>query len=615
MSYLYPQVKSSLNFVAKRYLRIVPVVGMLVFGLWFTQTFFHNQSPFLHLLLIAIVALGVRIGWLLLKKLNQVWGGTGKIIFFSYLIFQLVWLGISVVTSLGFGQAWYDSMSSAEHEVFFMLSNLSLTMYFQKNLVVLIGVMWSLIPEIFYYLIYPFLVAPMLQLSKKLSGFHNFIISLCVIFILFSLDQASRSFFSLHGIFISRAVGFVVGMWAGSIYLSQGAFWQKIEKTLSHPIVNICVLGLFFWAVALEWPDRFHQIRYYVAFHYLFLSLIFGLTILAAISQKSIINRFFSHKIFTFLGMISYSLYLSHPLVIERISSSQLIPAIQKVFAAWPQLFILIRGSVLLAASIGFAYCLYLLVESVYFVKAKPLVAENRRKEKPKSVSRVQLPTTVQVVLGGLSVCLGIVIIFSGDYVPSLTMVRHSLPKKPLFSELLVTPNNPAIFSFVAQHDNLSVVMLDMDYAHEPSLSQGGLGNEAQLVFELHDEQGNLIIQSIRQPQELEGVLRFPFGFPTISQSKDKTYQISLRLENTAPSDQIFIYQTMGIVSQYTTVKQKSVSYILNLIYRRGLFALSFPQVQTTILIIIGLVGLMIAKNKISRDRDQVVDWLVNKST
>ena len=71
----------------------------------------------------------------------------------------------------------------------------------------------------------------------------------------------------------------------------------------------------------------------------------------------------------------------------------------------------------------------------------------------------------------------------------------------------------------------------------------------------------------------------------------------------------------MGIVSQYTTVKQKSVSYILNLVYRRGLFGLSFPQVQTTILIIIGLVGLMIAKNKISRDRDQVVDWLVNKST
>lgn len=621
MAYLYPTIKNAIVFLAKRYLRIMPIFAVVVLYIWFTMKPPWPLSTFGQLVVLLAIALITRLGWLILASIQRKFNWVGLAFFGLFVVFQFVLIFLGVFADSGFLAARLANLDQGAKSFLEMLSNLSMTMYWNKRLVMLDGVYWSLVPEMIFYTLYPVVAVPVIALINKRDWKFSLVLAVCIILVLFGLDEASRSFFSWHGAYFSRASGFVVGVWLGTIYRNQGLGWLKWEKFAEKKWLGPLVLAVFLWAMALEWPDRFHQIRFYVMQHFLLLSLIFTLVVSVAISAGSWLNKVFSHPWLVFLGKISFSLYLIHPQVIRRLTWSQPLIFLEKTLVNMPGLFATIRAIVLASASIFVAYLLYVLVESLYFAgKTKKLKEKNIKNtdDSSKSIDESRRAVSIMLKTGGLNsqedaqsvtrpkgftwlkiwgpailLCLLLTMVYAGDFSPTLVMVRHNLPRV-VPGELLVKSNQPLSFSFTSNQPNLSVVMLTMDYAREPSAIRTAETQEVQLVFRLYDSDDNLIIESKRQPVELEGVLRFPFGFPTISDSADKQYKFELSLLNPDQSDEVYLYPDQGVITQHTPTNS-GLAWLTKSAALRLVYAWSYPQLWFSCLVVL-LVAFSITK-------------------
>lgn len=547
MAFLYPEIKNKTTYLKKRYLRIMPIFGVVVVSLWITFTYAYSLPPLVGVAVLLAVAFLVSGIWKGMIRVHKKVPTLGKIIFWGFLFFQVVWFGISLSTSFGFTQSFFSSLNGYQRSFFVMLSNLSMMMYWQKDLVVLEGVFWSLVPEMFFYVMYPFLLTPLLGLSRHLKPIWNGVLVVAVIILLFQIDLGSRNMFSLHGLFLSRGTGFVMGMVLGMMYHNKKQAWQVLQTWLKNPLINGLLFISFFVAIAWEWPDRYHQIRQFVMLHYLGLSVIFSLVLASALIPGSLVERFFRKKVFVFLGMVSYSLYLTHSFVMERIGQSQLVFVFESFFSE--KIFLLFQASISLLGAIVVARILYGLIENMYFTHKEVFVTTQKNSRvsffgKISPFLHAQLGWGVPVITA-----LACVLFYSTDTVPTILLSREPIPNQAKH----VSKDTPLTLSFTAPYDSFSAVLLDMDYAHDPALESIDGENSAQLVFELRDENDTVLVHSVRNPKELEGEPSFPFGFPTETSSKGKKYELTLQLENANESDEIYLYPQAGILTQSTT--------------------------------------------------------------
>ncbi len=575
IAYLYPVISSNFTFLCKRYLRIMPVYGAVVLYIWLLSVLPRYGLVGAAVVLIA-VAIGVNVLWRGLERLHHRWQLVGKSIFILFVSLQLVFMVASVTVLPAVLAGTIVPLPEWLRQLLVMLSNLTMTMYLQQRLVVLNGVFWSLVPEMLFYIVYPFAVVPLIALGNKWRWQWGVLLSLAMLKILFDLDTATAALYSVHAIFLSRSSGFLIGIWIGSLYRNRGALWEKVEAIFSNRYVNVMLLVLFFAALAFEWPDRFHQIRDYVKYHYLLLSVIFGLVVTAGITARSLIGRVFSTKILVFLGMISYSLYLIHPVVIDLFFASTTMRLLKGMISSQQVLMVLVAVIEILF-SVAAAYVLYQLVEAQYFsTKKKPVAltkAPDTKKQQPTYTAGI-LPIALTSI-----VCTGLLFfVYAGGYSPSLVMAKHSLSSSPFLSSMVVSSSQSLTTTFVAAEPNLSVIILTMDYARDPAAVRTTATKNTQLLFRLFDQKNNLLFESYRKPQEVEGVPHFPFGFPTIIDSKGKTYRVELSLVDPDPSDQLYVYKDSGLVSQYTTIKKSSLTYVADLLLKRVIFAVSKTQ-------------------------------------
>ena len=556
MAYLYPVVNSSFAFLGKRYLRIMPLYATVVLYIWRVQM--RGYPAWKNFAVLIVLALLVNFLWKLIRR--------GKLIFIIFLLFQLVYLIVSLIWLPEMLDVAIRNLDNFQKNNLYMLSNLSMTMYLLKlkQLFVFNGVFWSLVPEMLFYIIYPFLVVPAVVWLNKQKPWLIFLVSAAVIKILFDLDAASRAFYSLQGIFICRASGFVIGIILGRVYLNQQKVWQRLEKFLSRPVVNLSVLVVFLTALGLEWPDRYYQIREYVAFHFLGLSVIFGLTLAAALAKNSLLGRLFSQKILVFLGMVSYSLYLIHLEVVKQINWLPFWYTLNdRLSIGW---FNLIKILIVGGLCVGVSWLLYWLIERMYFISKKTALKPAVSPAVGNYFSKRILPA---VIFAGL-----IIWIYSGDYSPSLILARHRLTGQ---SEK---------FEFTGKENNFGAVLLPLDFTIDPSIA-GEETVKTQLVFNLYNNRNELIFSSRRSADQTEGQPMFPFGFPAQVDSRGKLYSAEIFLADARQGEEIHINKNFGMVTQYLTEKKSSVGYYLNLLYQRLMFVLSYHQVWLALALMI----------------------------
>lgn len=589
IAYLYPFVPDVLQFIRKRYARIIPVYGVIVVYLWTTTTV--TNPWYLQLGILVLLACLISFGWKFINKFRV--NGFGKIVFYSFVILQIGILIINLFFTQRFLNSGVITLPKPQLDFLTMLTNLTLTTQLIRGIHATSGVFWSLGVEILFYLLYPFIVVPIIRLAKKGGIIISILIILSVTKILLDLDNTVMSVGALNGMNIARANGFVAGVTIGTIYQSQGFVWNSIKKLVQHPFFGIVSILLLIIVQLAEHLVGLGSIEFMNIF-YLITSWLIALIVLNAIIPNSITNRIFRGKIVTFLGLISYSLYLIHTEVFMWAAE---IDKFFTPFISSPKTNHILLVIIGVGLSITVSYFLFRTVEFLYFASKKSTIATTAASYKEKVTVRENMYSPKHY---GIIVVVSIIILsylYSGGYSQRLLVYRHPFTNYHISkSQEISLMKSDIELPFAAQEDNLSVVGLDMRYEKSAGLTKVLTKNPALLRFELFDSQNRKIFQSERHAYEVEGSPRFQFGFPTINNSKGKGYRAKLVLINGKTDDNVIVKaSSISFISISTTDKSTLIKNPLILVLNRIRFIGSDSNYMFLMLFILTLMFFPIA--------------------
>jgi len=572
IAYLYPVVPSIPRFLKKRYGRIFPIYITVVLFLWFITTSPIFSSWYVQLPLLIALALVVKFSWVFLNKLPQS-KNIGSILFYSFVFLQVVVLFFNLIVTPRLVDAEGIVMSGIQSSVLTLLTNITLTNQFVKGIPALSGVFWSLGAEMLFYILYPFIVVPLVHIARKSGIILSILIIAAVTKILLDLDNTLMSMLGLNGMNVARANGFVAGVTIGAIYQSKGAVWNFLVKIIGRPYFGIIAVLLLVLVQLGESIVGLGSIGFMNLF-YLVTSWMIALVVLNAIIPNSLTYRIFRVKIITFLGLVSYSLYLIHEDIIPWFSS------LGKVLSPLVPVDVIQFMEILLPVivCVGIAALLFKTVEFLYFESKKKTIVKNQLKRSN------AVPVHGGFSAAQYSVVLSFVIllfsiVYAGSYSPTLLVQRGQDPLlHPFWKEesLLV---HPFTVSFLSGDNNLSVVGIDMRYEKSAGVTIATNKNPSVLKFELFDEGGKLLFSSTRNAYIVEGSPRFQFGFPTISQSEKRKYTAKLSLIGGKLDDNIIIENPgVSFISIYSTDRTTLLRDPLKFVWNRTLFIISHPN-------------------------------------
>lgn len=537
MAYLYPSISSASKFITKRYARIFPVYGTIVIFLWLNTSVIRPTSWYMQLGILLFFALAVRIAWSALQKYSHL-RQIGSVVFYLFVLLQTVVLLFNSFIAPQFLAGGVLSLAEPQKSILSMLTNLTLTTQLTEGISSMSLVFWSLGPELLFYILYPFIVITLVQIAKRGGVVISIFIILVVTKILLDLDSALMSISGLNGMNIARANGFVAGVTIGTLYQTKGAIWQYLQKIVGHPLFGLVALCLLIAVQLGESIVGLGSIGFMNIF-YLITSWLIALVVLNAIIPGTLIYRIFSIKILTFLGLISYSLYLIH---LEVLPWSESITKILFPVATSDLVRETFKISIFLFLSIGLSLFLFKTIEYLYFANKKKdtKIKNTVIKDEILIVQKAHSPIYYCALV--LILILAFTFIYSGMYSPTLLVERHAFPNAGLLhpQEISLLHKNTEI-PFKSQENNLSVVGMDLRYERSAGLTIASNEKPATLKFELLDDNRKLLFSSVRSAYVVEGSPRFQFGFPVIANSESKSYIVRLSLLNGKADDVVFV--------------------------------------------------------------------------
>ncbi len=551
MSALYTHISRPRDFIAKRYARIFPVLSTVVVFLWVQQVA-PQQSVYAQVLALLACAVLCRVIWkgITYSRYAHTFGWW---LLTSFLLLQVLMVGV---------QLFLTPHLMAYQKTISLLANLTLTTAFAAQVPPLTVVLWSLAPEVIFYLIFPFVVLPLIQLSSRSKWIVSGIIIVGTVKILFDLHQVLYAFPHFNMLSIGRASGFIIGVICGRCYVQKNSVWKFTTRIVSHPIGALLVLCS--WAIIHGWDayTGIGQRQETLLWYYLISSICIG-GLVITLTQASWVTRLFSHKVLVFLGTISYSLYLIHRNVFGWVLS------LSQTFK-WlpPPLFSLAAICLTLVCGVGVSWILYMVVERLYF-------------EKQKSTFRVTEPPKgnwlYSPIVGGGLISGIIIAAYAVGYPLSILVTQE--PSKLSQSKVTLS-QAPVVFPLVARYTNLSIVGLQLQYHAPDSYRQHPTKPPAQLLFTLSDAvSGRVVFESTRDAIQVEGMTVFPFGFPTQPDSSGKRYLVTLKIISPNEFEEISLHNK-PVILHYLPVAGTTFYKLQQVLQNRLYFALS----QTTTL-------------------------------
>lgn len=590
MAYLYEDLTHAAGFIRKRYTRIFPLYIVIVLYLWIVNLEYIGTVWYQQIIVLLLVALSFHFLWRLLRKTDQS-GRWRALVFWGFIGIQLLAIVVNLIATshfTNFGRTIFPNQLIG-------LSNLTLTTNFINNMPRLSSVFWSLVPEIIFYILFPFLVIPLIKVSKKWGPLVSILIVIGMTKIIFDLDVAFYSYSGFQSMNIARACGFIAGVVMATIFKSQGKVWQTLTSVFKHSWAGVIIFFVFLWTQwavgqAIENGQGVATLNLY----YLLSSWVIALLIVAVIMPKTIMNKVFSFKLMIFLGLISYSIYLIHTSLIDVANK---ITVLIKPYVASPAVTALFSLTVSLLLTIVISYILFKLVESIYFAdkKLKPKEQHSSAKQAPKVVHHNH--SIRNIYMGGILFAIIIIIIYAGTYSSSLTISRHSFQNAnvPTNSEISLLGKTVDV-PFTATDQNLSEVVILFRYYKSAGYTAGSIKHPAQLVFHLYDgDTKKLLFKSQRSAFETEGQLRFPFGFTTQADSKNKHYIVELSMENASAIDHVLVNTSpTSLVAVYTNPNTSKVQVLSKFVMNRFIFAITNPDAQFALLFLIFIIVLLL---------------------
>ena len=566
MAYLYPIITKPIVFIQKRYGRIMPILIAVILFSWLAE---NKYSIFIEIKFLLFIALSFNIIW---NILDHYFGRfrPGQILFYFLLFSQLILILIGLLIIPHYIVGGNLILSKKLENILVFLFNATLTSPFAQGINGLSGVTWSLGTEMIFYIIYPFLVLPLIRLGKKYGTWFSIFITISVIKILFDLDNVFLSNANLSSLSVARASGFLVGVIVGTIYQNKGNLWKKSEKIFSRSTTNLIVLLLFFLVQWGDWAIRDGSSHYFMNWYYFISSIVFGLVIIAGIIPNTWINKIFSNRVLGFFGLISYSMYLIHSITIGWVKKFlDPIITIKNVYELTSLFF-----SILLTVVIS--YILYYLVENLYFKAKKTNSKSFHENITSKQESKI-FSNPKKLLISTIIVLLIFMFIYMEGYSYSILLTRQSFfQKKWQINNEISLLNNKISVPFIAKYNNLGMVVINIRYEKDAARTMFNEKKQpAQIIFKLFDENNQKIFESKKNAYLAAGNPHFPFGFPPQKNSAGKKYRVELQLTGGTKIDQVFVDTGKGMITGSLISKKELFSNPFKLLFNRLFFVFS----------------------------------------
>lgn len=521
MAYIYPHPSSGLWFLQKRYTRIFPLFLTMATIVTLFRVF-PKLVGLWGIGLILLFALIVHITWVYgVKKLSSRFR---KMLFFGFLLIQ-VFAGtfyafwIMRHPAIVFNQQLPDLI----REGTIGLVNATLTLPLGNYIPMLDGVYWSLGAEVLFYILYPILCIPVINYLAPQKKIIKVLFLISLAPLIAGADLLSHHIFGLSMLQLPLFYCFVTGITLGYLYKNKPEVIYKIagifKGGLSYLSVIFFILVIFFYHSLLSNTS-------YSSWIQIIFAIPFALVIALALDSRNALSKMFSSKLLVFFGLISYSIYLSHSPVIHIVDALYLPITIPATFI---YVFLIFIATIILSG------ILYILLERPYFIKPKEVI-------KPVTQLSLHIVKPAFIALGGLSLIYFFSMLsayqstfnfFSIEYPTKNVFISPQLKDQKTFS----MQTYPIIkMQIKSQENNLGIIA--MHVKHE----LGTKNTQNTLIFHIKekDARGWYATTSYKLNTMGDG-LNHPFGFPQISNSKGKTYDVELQLNSYNTPDYVSI--------------------------------------------------------------------------
>lgn len=540
MGYLY-RIPQPREFIERRYARIFPPFLVMATCMWIFRL--YPSTPLIaRIALMLSVAFFARLIWIhVVERFRK---GSALITLFMLLQCGVaIWYGFFIMRK---PPIWFDSLPFILKEGTIFATNATLTLSLGNYIPLLDGVYWSLAPEMIFYLLYPFLFSSTVQsLQKKNKLFVTlFCISLFPLF--FGLSLLFKQTQGLPMLFVEYFIYFCGGIGIASIVHGQKKHTTSaFARVLMNPLTFVIVLFLSYISLRMVSGVYSVIVRLLLVFP-------FGYVVYSLIEEDTSLHRLLTKKLFILFGTISYSMYIGHTALVDGMH------LLFKPNNAWTNIFFL-----LITAIVFFlvAYALHLIIETPYF-QFKP--------EKKLQTPYIQNKSLAYGILASV-----ILLIFFSTYTSQFNF--FSLQKKytNIIPSSTTISDVPFTFSFIAKENNMGVILVHLT-------NIVGTDTQRRLTVDPNKHQRFLIRMKEKgahkwyatqdtSPAEIGNSTSYPFGFPTITDSKDKTYIVEMSLRDIDYSSSIiFNKDTYSLSTVHQIPKQTLLKNPLKLVAHIG---------------------------------------------
>lgn len=206
----------------------------------------------------------------------------------------------------------YGSQMKQGHLIWKAITNIFLLQSFVPNFnFAFNGVSWSLSDEMFFYLLFPFILGLIAVFRHRLTALKIVLIIsvVWVVFLALAIPQhVGLDYWAFYTFPPVRIIDFVIGVLLGTLFMSRnrlewrGGGWTLVELSS----IVFLIAGIL---VSPYMPQSIRFSALYIP-EWSFLVYIFAF-------QRGAISKLLSNRIFTFLGDSSFSFYMTHQLVIR----------------------------------------------------------------------------------------------------------------------------------------------------------------------------------------------------------------------------------------------------------------------------------------------------------
>jgi peptidoglycan/LPS O-acetylase OafA/YrhL len=179
------------------------------------------------------------------------------------------------------------------------------------------GVAWSLSVEVFFYLLFPWILAAMLRVGSLPLLAGSLALGLAAVLVVNGLMPQLTDFKSFSP--VARLFEFVVGMSVCRIFLRRGqelksTRWGTLWEMLAAVGVIALTLPVRSWL--LELTGGASLVEWFITS---FSSLGFGMLIWIFAQQTGLLSRWLGHPFLVLWGEISFSVYMCHQVLLRFI--------------------------------------------------------------------------------------------------------------------------------------------------------------------------------------------------------------------------------------------------------------------------------------------------------